>query len=65
MSISVEDIQTKKFSGKMRGYNPDEVNTFLDQIIDEMKDLETRNHELEETVKSDQEKLKYFSELKD
>lgn len=65
MSISIEDIQTKKFSGKMRGYNQDEVNKFLNQIIDEMTELESHNHELEETVKSDQEKLKYFSELKD
>ncbi|KRM12552.1 DivIVA domain-containing protein [Paucilactobacillus suebicus] len=65
MSLSAEDIQNKKFSSKMRGYNTDEVNDFLDQVLSDFQTLSEKNHDLEETVKADQEKLKYFTELKD
>lgn len=65
MSLSAEDIQNKKFSTKMRGYNVDEVNDFLDQIVSDFQALTEKNHDLEEAVKADQEKLKYFTELKD
>lgn len=65
MSLTAEDIQNEKFSTKMRGYNVDEVNQFLDRIVSDFQAMTEKNHELEETVKSDQEKLKYFTELKD
>lgn len=65
MSLSAEDIQNKKFSTKMRGYNVDEVNDFLDNIFSDYQALTEKKHDLEETVKADQEKLKYFTELKD
>ncbi|WP_137597174.1 DivIVA domain-containing protein [Paucilactobacillus kaifaensis] len=65
MSLTAEDIQNEKFSTKMRGYNVDEVNQFLDRIVAEFQTITEKNRELEETVKSDQEKLKYFTELKD
>jgi cell division initiation protein len=65
MSLSAEDIQNKKFSTKMRGYNVDEVNDFLDQVLSDFQMLTEKNHDLEESVKADQEKLKYFTELKD
>lgn len=65
MSLTAEDIQNEKFSTKMRGYNVDEVNQFLDRIVSDFQAMAEKNHELEETVKSDQEKLKYFTELKD
>lgn len=65
MSLTAEDIQNEKFATKMRGYNVDEVNQFLDRIVSEFQAMTEKNHELEETVKSDQEKLKYFTELKD
>lgn len=65
MSLSAEDIQNKKFSTKLRGYNVDEVNDFLDNIFSDYQALTEKKHDLEETVKADQEKLKYFTELKD
>lgn len=65
MSLTAEDIQNEKFATKMRGYNVDEVNQFLDRIVSEFQAMTEKNHELKETVKSDQEKLKYFTELKD
>ncbi|BAP85909.1 cell division protein DivIVA [Paucilactobacillus hokkaidonensis JCM 18461] len=65
MSLTVDDIQNEKFATKMRGYNVEEVNQFLDRIVAEFKTMTEKNHELEETVKGDQEKLQYFTELKD
>ena len=36
MAITVEMIEKKEFKYKMRGFDPDEVNEFLDEICDEM-----------------------------
>ena len=33
MVLSPDDIHNKEFSTKLRGYNIDEVNDFLEQII--------------------------------
>lgn len=65
MSLTVDEIQNEKFSTKMRGYNVDEVNQFLDKVVADYAQLQKENQELQETVKSDQEKLKYFTDLKD
>lgn len=65
MSLSVDDIQSEKFSTKMRGYNIEEVNKFLDQVASDYAELVRKNQELEDTVNADQSKLKYFTELKD
>ncbi len=42
MAITVEDIEKKEFSFVNNGYNPEEVNQFLDDICDEMIAVEDR-----------------------
>lgn len=59
------DIKNKTFSTKMRGYNPEEVNEFLDQVIDDYENSIRRVKELEKSLKHAEEKLTYFNELKD
>lgn len=39
MSIEPQDIQQKQFSNKMRGYNPVEVDEFLDDVAFEQRRL--------------------------
>ena len=39
MAIEPQDIQQKHFSNKMRGYNPDEVDEFLDDVAFEQRRL--------------------------
>jgi cell division initiation protein len=58
------DIQNKSFQSKMRGYNPDEVDDFLDQVIRDYEQVLARQRELEKQVKHYGEKLEYFNELK-
>lgn len=44
IQFSAKDILEKDFKSKLRGYDPDEVDKFLDQII---KDYETFYKEIE------------------
>ncbi len=43
MPLSVKDILEKTFKRSFKGYDEDEVDKFLDQIIDEFKELQTEN----------------------
>ena len=65
MGLTVKDINEQQFSTKMRGFNQDEVRRFIEQVSQTVQELTEENHALKETVKADEGKLKYFSELKD
>ncbi|WP_115251750.1 DivIVA domain-containing protein [Enterococcus durans] len=65
MALTPLDIQNKTFPTKMRGYNQDEVDDFLDLVVRDYEEVTQRNRELEKAVKHSEEKLEYFNELKD
>ena len=65
MALTPLDIQNKTFPTKMRGYNQDEVDDFLDLVVRDYEELTQINRELEKAVKHSEEKLEYFNELKD
>jgi cell division initiation protein len=65
MALTPLDIQNKNFSIKMRGYNQDDVDDFLDQVTKDYEDAIQKNRELEKSLKHAEEKLQYFNELKD
>lgn len=65
MTLTADEIANKKFDTKMRGFNPNEVNDFLKQMAATVADLTEKNRELSEQVKANEEKLKYFTDLKD
>lgn len=65
MALTPLDIQNKDFSTKMRGYNQDDVDDFLDQVTRDYEDALQKNRELEKSLKHAEEKLQYFNELKD
>lgn len=65
MALTPLDIQNKDFSTKMRGYNQDDVDDFLDQVTRDYEDALQKNRELEKSLKHAEEKLQYFDELKD
>ncbi|WP_407854773.1 DivIVA domain-containing protein [Enterococcus hailinensis] len=65
MALTPLDIQNKSFSTKMRGYNQDEVDDFLDMIVRDYEDSIAKNRELEKALKHSEEKLEYFNELKE
>lgn len=65
MALSPLDIKNKTFSTKMRGFSPDEVDEFLDQVVLDYEDVLRKKRELEKALKHANEKLSYFNELKD
>lgn len=65
MALTPLDIQNKTFLTKMRGYNQDEVDDFLDLVVRNYEEATTKNRELEKAIKHSEEKLEYFNELKD
>jgi len=65
MVLSPLNIHNKEFGTKMRGYNVDEVNDFLDQVIKDYQITLNNNKDLEEQLDAANEKLKYFNDLKD
>lgn len=65
MALSPLDIRNKTFSTKMRGFSPEEVDDFLDQVINDYEEVLRQNRDLEKNVKHLEEKLRYFNELKE
>ena len=65
MAITVLEIIEKQFTTKFRGYNQEEVDEFLDIIVDDYEDLVRDNRELSTRVKELEEKLAYFDEMKE
>lgn len=65
MALTPLDIQNKTFPVKMRGYEKDEVDDFLDLIVRDYEDAVQKNRELEKALRHAEEKLEYFNELKD
>lgn len=57
------DIHNKEFSRGFRGYDEDEVNEFLDQVIKDYEIVLREKKELEEKVDSLGEKLGHFSNI--
>ena len=65
MALTPLDINNKTFAVKMRGYNQDEVDDFLDIVGRDYEELLQKNREMEKALKHAEEKLEYFNELKD
>ena len=58
MAITVLEIIEKQFTTKFRGYNQEEVDEFLDIIVDGYEELVHENRELAARVKELQEMVK-------
>jgi len=59
------DIHNKEFTRGLRGYDQDEVNDFLDQIIKDFEIVIREKKELERQVEDLDEKLKHFSNIEE
>ena len=65
MALTSLDIRDKAFSTKFRGYDIDEVEEFLDLIVNDYEELIRENHEKEAKIRNLEERLIYFDEMKD
>jgi DivIVA domain len=59
------DIHNKEFSRVFRGYDCDEVDEFLDQVIKDYEALIRENKELEARVRELEEKLAHFTNIEE
>lgn len=65
MPLSPLDIHNKEFARRLRGYDEDQVNEFLDQIIKDYEAVIRENKELGNEIITLQEKLDHFSNIEE
>ena len=65
MALTSLEIRDKAFSTRFRGYDIDEVEEFLDIIVNDYEELIHENHEKEAKIRNLEERLIYFDEMKD
>ncbi|MBO1005528.1 DivIVA domain-containing protein [Pseudogracilibacillus auburnensis] len=65
MVLSPVDIHNKEFTRGFRGYNEDEVNEFLDQIIKDYEITIREKKDLEKEVEKLNEKVSHFINIED
>lgn len=65
MSLTPLDIQHKEFPVKIKGYDKEQVNDFLDNVTKEFEEIIRQNKDLQKQLKFAEEKLQYFSNLQD
>lgn len=65
MPLTPVDIHNKEFSRGFRGYDEDEVNEFLDQVIKDYELIIREKKELEEKLNSLNERLVHFSTIEE
>jgi cell division initiation protein len=63
MNITPNEISNKDFKKVFRGYDMDEVDEFLDQLVEDYEKLFKENINLKENVKVIEEKLEHYSNI--
>ncbi|MBD2861835.1 DivIVA domain-containing protein [Paenibacillus oceani] len=65
MPLTPLDIHNKEFAKRLRGYDEDQVNEFLDQIIKDYELYIRENKELQSQIAALQERLDHFSNIEE
>jgi len=65
MPLTPLDIHNKEFTRKFKGYDEDEVNEFLDQVIKDYEMTIREKKDLEEKVNQLNEKLGHFTNIEE
>ncbi|MDQ0192561.1 DivIVA domain-containing protein [Paenibacillus wynnii] len=65
MPLTPLDIHNKEFARRFRGYDEDEVNEFLDQVIKDYEIVIRENKELHNQLLSIQERLDHFVHIEE
>lgn len=63
--VTVLDVESISFSRAIRGYNPDEVEEFLEKVADTLQYSAEHQVSLEQEINRLEEKLKEYENLKD
>lgn len=65
MSVTPNDILTKEFNHKFRGYDAEQVNDYLDIVRVELERVLEENQTLSKNLADAQDKLDYFAQLQE
>lgn len=65
MPLTPLDIHNKEFRRSFRGYDEDEVNEFLDQVIKDYEALIRENKDMQNQARTLQERLDHFSNIEE
>jgi cell division initiation protein len=65
MPLTPLDIHNKEFKRSLRGYNEDDVNEFLDQVIKDYEVIIRENKELQNQIANLQERLDHFQNIEE
>ncbi|MDD6795273.1 MAG: DivIVA domain-containing protein [Clostridiaceae bacterium] len=63
MKITPMDINNKEFKRGLRGYNPEEVDEFLDEIVENYEELYKDNSKLKEKLTAANEKIDHYEKI--
>lgn len=63
MALSPLDIHNKEFANKFRGYDEDEVNEFLEQIMKDFENILEENKTLKSNLKQSKEQVSHFNSI--
>jgi cell division initiation protein len=61
--ITPLEIQNKQFGKKMRGYDEDQVDEFLDRVTEDYEALYRENANLKDRVKILEDKIRHYSDM--
>ena len=63
MKLTPMDINNKEFKKCLRGYNSDEVDEFLDEVVDNYEELYKENANLKEKLANLNDKVDHYSKI--
>jgi cell division initiation protein len=63
MALSPLDIHNKEFANKFRGYDEDEVNEFLEQIMKDFENILEENKTLKSNLIQSKEQISHFNSI--
>jgi cell division initiation protein len=63
MKLTPMDINNKEFKKGLRGYNADEVDEFLDEVVENYEELYKENANLKEKLTNSNEKVEYYAKI--
>lgn len=63
MKLTPVDITNKEFRRMLRGYDPEEVDEFLDQVVEDYEELFKENSLLKEKINAMNEKIDHYSKI--
>lgn len=65
MALTPLDIHNKQFGRGFRGYDEDEVNEFLEQLVKDYENILDENKRLKEKLKQSEEQISHFNSIEE